>query len=700
VDVVARDRHGNPVRDLTVKDFQISEQSGSHKNQQQIASFRLLDRSLKNTSDSESAALQLPAGVFTNLVSTKSLSAPPTILLVDGLNTDATTQLQVRQQMVRLLASAPSDVPMAVFLLGRELRLLQSFTTDTKLLHAAARRALSLEAINLQAKDARDDTLSHSSLLEQMAGAEGQSDVPGGAPLPGSNSNAMLAMRALELQRFEREQYAESMDMRVKLTFDALRLIARHVSGYPGRKNLIWLSSAFPLAITPNANLTMVAKFSGMRNYGAEMSDVASALTDAQIAVYPVDPRGMQTQALFDAQSRGKANPFSEGATLNRESSVSFLTQDSMENLAQQTGGKVCTNNNDLSECVRRAIDDSSSYYELSYYPTDKNWHEEFRRTSVKISRPGVQLSFREGYFAREADATIWAKDAKATDAHLSQAACNDFLTATSIFVEASALPPDQPGQTKYFLVIDPNAVSFGAADGEQNVQIELATCMFNARGLPLQYNRQSLGQKFTKTEYQIVKAQGISHTISFVPKPETARIRLLVCDTRTGMIGSVDLPYPTQIISISSAKPENGATEAANVAGKASPPSQASPHIIKFHGNEGRNGTLEWNAERISYSGDMQVEASAKALFDSLWAKSYACESGRLLSESDKTTPAPQPLHFRADDGHGAEVDLDGQEGVRYSGNVAVDASVKPFFEALRSLYQCKNPPTTSTPK
>jgi hypothetical protein len=275
----------------------------------------------------------------------------------------------------------------------------------------------------------------------------------------------------------------------------------------------------------------------------------------------------------------------------------------------------------------------------------------------------------------------------------LSQAACNDFLTATSIFVEASALPPDQPGQTKYFLVIDPNAISFGAPDGGgQNVQIELATCMFNARGLPLQFNRQSIGQKFTETEYQSIKAHGISHAISFVPKPETARIRLLVCDTRTGMIGSVDLPYPTRIISVSSPKSENGASEAANAVGQASA-TQASPHVIKFHGKEGRNGTLEWNTERISYSGDMQPEASAKALFDSLWAKSYTCDSGRLLSVSDKTTPAPQPLHFRVDDDHGAEVYLDAQEGVRYSGNVAVDASVKPFFEALRSLYQCKNP-------
>jgi VWFA-related protein len=713
VDVVARDRHGNAVRDLTASDFQITEQASGHKSEQQIASFRLLDRAMAKAPDPERSALQLPTGVYTNLVTTKSLSAPPTILLVDGLNTDATTQVQVRQKMVRLLASAPSDVPMAVFLLGRELRLLQSFTTDTKLLKAAAERAMTQEATNLQLKDARDDTFSSSSLLEQMAGAEGQSDTPGGPPspqtggqgtTPGGNSDALLAMKALYLQRFEREQYADSMDIRVKMTLDALRVIARHVSGYPGRKNLIWLSSAFPLAITPDAYVTLVARFSGVRNYSSEMTAVASALTDAQVAVYPVDARGMETQALFDPSSRGKTNPFSEGATLSRESNVRFSSQESMEDLAGQTGGKVCLNNNDLSECVKRAIDDSSSYYELAYYPADKNWHGEFRKISVKSTRPGVQLSFREGYFAREADATISAKDVKDTDTHVSQAACNDFLTATSILIEASALPPDQPGQTKYFIVIDPNAVSIGPPEGGvRNVQIELATCMFNARGLPLQYNRQSIGQKLTESEYQSIKAHGISHTISFVPKPETARVRLLVCDSRTGMIGSVDLPYPAQVISTASAvsaKPEKGADETAKAADLASPPTQGSPHTVKFHGNGGRNGNLEWNSERIVYSGDMPPEASAKALYDSLWAKSYTCEGGRLVAGSDKTTPAPQPLHFRADDSHSAEVYLNADDGVRYSGNVAVDASVKPFFEALRSLYQCKVPAVASTPK
>jgi len=708
VDVVARDRRGNPIRDLQAGDFQVAEQGRSGKAQQQIASFRLLDRVLAKVADPERVSLQLPAGVYTNLVTTKSLSAPPTILLVDGLNTDAKTQLQVRQKMVRLLASAPSDVPMAAFLLGRNLSLLQSFTTDAKLLRAAAERALTLEATNLQAKDARDDPFSHSSLLEQIAGAEGQSDIPGGPPAPqpgsqgstgGGNSNALLAMRALQLQRFEREQYASSMDIRVKLTLDALRVIARHVSGYPGRKNLIWLSSAFPLAITPDANLTMVAKFSGIRNYSDDMTAVASALTDAQIAVYPVDPRGMETQALFDPESRGRLNPFSEGATLNRESNVRFSSQESMQDLAEQTGGKVCLNNNDLSECVKRAIDDSSSYYELTYYPTDKDWRGEFRKISVKTTRPGVQLSYREGYFARESDATVAAKDAKDTDTHLSQAACNDFLTATTILLEATALPPDQPGQTKYFMIIDPNALSFGAPEGGvRNLQMELATCMFNKRGLPLQYNRQTIHQKFTEAEYEFSRKHGISHTISFVPKPETARVRVLVCDTRTGMIGSVELPHPAQIIS--TAKPEAGAGEPAQASSQASTTSPASPRLIKFRGKDGRAGILEWNAERISYSGDMEPEASAKALYDSLWGKSYGCESGKLLSLSDTSTPAPQPLHFKFDDTHGTDVYLDAQDGVRYSGSLSVDSSVKPFFEAVRSLYQCKNPAATINPK
>ena len=701
VDVVARDHHGNPVRDLRQDDFQIFEQDGSRKTAQHIASFRLLDRSLSKTPEAQRSALQISTGAFTNFVTTQKLSAPPTILLVDGLNTDPTTQIQARQKMVQLLASAPSDIPVAVFLLGRELRMLQNFTTDAKLLREAAQRAMSTDASNLHVKDPRDDPFSNTSLLEEMAEAEGQNDIPGGAP-SGAGSAALLALKARNLQQFERENYAESTDIRVQLTLDALRIIASHLSGYPGRKNLIWISSAFPLVIVPDVdvNAPFYVRFSGLRSYGNEISSVASALTDARIAIYPVDPAGIETQQQFSAAlARRTANPFSDGATLNRESSVRFLNEQSMQDLAQQTGGRVCLNNNDLSQCINRAMDDGSSYYELTYYPVDRNWHGEFRRLSVKTRRSGVQLAFREGYFARASYSNISAGEAKDMDTRVMHAACNDFLNATSILMSAKPVPSDRPGQAKYFLAIDPNALSFGSPEGGvRTLHLELSACMFNVHGSPLQYFRQSVDQKFNESEYQSTIAIGVTHTMSIVPKPETARVRLLVCDTATGMIGSVDIPYSSEGTSGTTLEAENKSdaassaqTSSSTAAPKVREPADP-PHIIKFHDKGGRTGILEWDSQRLFYSGDLSPDASARGMFDSLWGKSYSCQAGRLVSVTDNHTPAQQLLHFKSEN-HSVDVYLDDGSFVKFSGDLLIDSSAKPLFEALRILYQCKAP-------
>lgn len=216
---------------------------------------------------------------------------------------------------------------------------------------------------------------------------------------------------------------------------------------------------------------------------------------------------------------------------------------------------------------------------------------------------------------------------------------------------------------------------------------------MFNERGLPLQFNRQTIMQKVSDAEFQSLKSHGITHTISLVPKPETKRVRLLVCDSRTGMVGSVDLPYPTEPISIATSQPAKSAVETPKAADQAPAGAPAAPRSIKFHGKDGHEGKLEWNAERIFYSGDMPPQASAGALFNSLFGKGFSCDGGRLVSVADKTTPAPQPLHFRTDDNHSAEVYLDAPDGVKYSGNLTIDESAKPVFEALRRLFQCKSP-------
>ncbi len=136
IDVVARDGKGNSFRDLKPDDFEASEQIEPKRDKypQKIKAFR-------TTSVAELAAMdpgrpKMAPGVYTNLVTMNRVPVPPTIILLDALNTDRITMMQVRQQLVKMLSSIPDDVPTAVYLLGRRLEMLQSFTTDPKLLRA------------------------------------------------------------------------------------------------------------------------------------------------------------------------------------------------------------------------------------------------------------------------------------------------------------------------------------------------------------------------------------------------------------------------------------------------------------------------------------------------------------------------------------------------------------------------------------
>ena len=142
LELVVRDHHGQPVPGLTAKDFEVSEQVLPKKERrpQSIAVFRAVDwNELKKTSQNTE---QLPPGIYSNQVNSAKVQVPPTVLLFDGINTDLESQLQVHRQMAGILKSIPEDVPVAVFLMADRLRLLQTFTTDPKLLREAAAKTL------------------------------------------------------------------------------------------------------------------------------------------------------------------------------------------------------------------------------------------------------------------------------------------------------------------------------------------------------------------------------------------------------------------------------------------------------------------------------------------------------------------------------------------------------------------------------
>jgi len=107
---------------------------------------------------------------------------------------------------------------------------------------------------------------------------------------------------------------------------------------------------------------------------------------------------------------------------LSRQSRV-----DTMETLADETGGRVCVDDNDLGDCVRKAVEDGSYFYEIAYYPDSKDWRGEYRKIVVEAKQHGIHLSYRKGYYA--SPEPVAEKDTKRQDEQLQKAACWDLLT-------------------------------------------------------------------------------------------------------------------------------------------------------------------------------------------------------------------------------------------------------------------------------
>ncbi len=125
MDLIATDSKGNPVRDLKPEELQIFE---GRKAPQKIEHFEFFDK-LLNAGGSASAARN-PENTISNQLPLEQLKIPPTVVLMDSLNTQTPNQQQGRAHMVQLLRSLPADTPVAVFVLGSSLRILQEFTSD------------------------------------------------------------------------------------------------------------------------------------------------------------------------------------------------------------------------------------------------------------------------------------------------------------------------------------------------------------------------------------------------------------------------------------------------------------------------------------------------------------------------------------------------------------------------------------------
>ncbi len=523
VDVVATDKNG-AVTDLERDDFTVLEDG----KEQKVRVFNFQQPRMNANGGAAVVPPKLPENVYSN-VARYSASSALNVVLLDALNTNLPHQAYVRDQMIRYLEKMPEGQPVAVYTLGTKLTLLQDFTSDPAVLKQVVKE--------LKGKV--------SPLQDNPGGAAEPELLPAGL----ADSGMMPAQMIDSMQRFEQERVAFQTDLRITYTVNALNLIARSLSGYPGRKNLIWISEAFPLSIDPNMELTGDV-FAGTRNYGMQIAEAADALIDAQIAMYPIDARGLMAPSVFDASNSGR-DKFGRslgrggrlGTAISNENAQLQSVHGAMQEIADRTGGKAFYNTNGIDASIRKSIEDGSTYYTLAYYPENKNWNGKFRKIQVKVNRPGVKVRYRMGYYA--VDPTSFADQGqKRQVAAFELALSPDSPISTGLPFNALVIPPaeEAPKTVRVNFGVDPHALSFEKlADGLEHATVECTVQAFSAKGRLVRGELTTVKAALKPDTYAKVMQDTFPCQQAIDLEPGRYYLRLGVRDDRTGLIGTTN---------------------------------------------------------------------------------------------------------------------------------------------------------------
>jgi VWFA-related protein len=535
VDVIALDHKGSAVTDLEAKDFTLTEEG----KQQTIRSFSFQQPSQAPGELATLVPITLSANRITNMPRFKTSSAL-NVLLIDGINVSNVNQKYTREEMLKFLAKLPAGQPLAVYAMGPKLRMLQDFTVDPALLKAAVKKAKD-NALGVRSENSNAADLPPG-LIEQMP-------------------DGMLQ----QVLRFGQEQSINQMDERVRLTLEQLGALSRNLAGYPGRKNLIWLSEAFPDYIVPEHTdigkaTTIATEQQGViHSYQTQIDHTADLLSNAQVAVYPVDAGTLANRDAYSSLSNSDGNGnylgrsarggtrqvrgSAQASEISRASEASVASHATMTSVAEQTGGKAFYNTNNIDKAIRESMDDGSTYYTLGYYPENKNWDGRFRKIAVKINRPGIKLHYRQGFFAIEP--TDPAKqDPKILAIDIGSALDINNPIATALPFQAVVIPPTPQNGNKVQINfgIDPHAIGFELkADGLQHASVDCGVRAYTKSGNALNTQGNTFNAALAPEQYQKVMKMIFPCNQTLELPPGEYFLRLAVRDKNNGLIGTAN---------------------------------------------------------------------------------------------------------------------------------------------------------------
>ncbi len=515
VSVVVTGDKGNAIQDLKKEDFTVLEDGKP----QQLSHF-FTEAMLRDGA----APPKLPKGIFTNRPEFLP-HAPRTVnaIVIDYLNTPWAAQTATREQLLQALRALGENDVAAIYTLGHTLTILHDYTSDRKSLEAKLSKSAGLLALRSKSE----------SELVNLGGTRWNSAF-------GENRSDLENVYLTTMQR-----------TRSMLTIRTLSLVARHMAGIPGRKNLIWMSSGFPISIATNETMVPSVQLSGGGAIVNNMPSRSRALDNGEgvllldilnksvrqintsgVPVYGVDVNGLvvpiaAAESGFNSEVANRAL-----ARIDDEREA----QAGLTEFSSRTGGLATLNSNNIAGALKRALDDARYSYSLAYHTTNGKADGKFRKIEVRVNRPGVKLRYRNGYDADEQG----KEPAGIVKADLDEASQSPVMqTGVLLTTQIQITPQNEIGMV---LQIEPTQLSLRQTKDGWMGELEM---MFLQRGSDGKANglRATMPLRLSEENYQTVMKKGLLYRRTLPREAGATALRVVVRDANNGATGTLDIP-------------------------------------------------------------------------------------------------------------------------------------------------------------
>jgi VWFA-related protein len=540
VDVVVRDRGGAILKGLTADDFELMEDGV----RQQIVTFAFEEITTNATAIATNATLTpaAAAAAAPRATPAATIAADPTdstpaapltsedvaghrllTLLFDTSSMQPEDVQKAADSAIKWVDEnmTPADL-VAVASIGSSLQILTDFTSNKETVRSVLTAFTAAEGTAFAAVDAS------TAATDEAAAAS-------------TDDTAVVDASAQELDTFNN-------DVRLR----ALKTLADAMKPIQQKKAIIYFSSGMQRSGTDNQ---------------IELRAAVNAAVMANVAIYPVDSRGLQAIVPGGSArqaSRGGVNAFSGRGVANQFNQIA-AQQETLTTLASDTGGSAFTDTNDFGEAFTQVVKDISSYYILGFASSNQSRDGRFRRISVRLkNKSGVKVEARNGYYA-DRDFTHTAKGDREVQLQ-EQLTTQIPSTDVPLFVTAGWF---RLAADRYYVPVSVAVPGSAVPPSNEKITLDVAGFIRDERGAPVGRIRDTLTVP-PATAGGLAARQVLYQTGVTLP-PGRFSIKIVVRENTTGQMGTFETPIVVPELKAAAVKVSSLvlSTQLQNVAGR-----------------------------------------------------------------------------------------------------------------------------------